>query len=66
MSDNVRDFAAYAATRDAEAVPSVVRCVCGSGWFTVTAVCIETDWRVSGYSGLPYCYECKRPIGESA
>lgn len=61
MTDNVIDLFGAPDSR-----PGVVRCACGSGWFTVAAVCIETDWRVSGYSGLPQCYECKRPIGELA
>ncbi|MEU1552107.1 hypothetical protein ABZ517_05220 [Streptomyces scabiei] len=42
-------------------------CPCGSGWFELRsgtragAVCLSEDGTVTGYSGHPYCIECKTP-----
>lgn len=38
---------------------STMLCVlCGSGWWIVAAVCIGTDGRISGWSGVPQCRDC--------
>lgn len=36
-------------------------CVCGEGWFSLRAVCMTKEGKVTGYAGQPRCVSCGSP-----